>query len=113
MTRDMSDFHALAEKQLRALFPWTDADSADAGAAYADVDARFLANCSRIRNKYYANATLLSPLQSCQLARLGSKDDRRLARASLRNLHGRRNRGGRIAPDSRNKRARLRYRRRL
>ena len=68
MTRDMSDFHALAEKQLRALFPWTDADSADAGAAYADVDARFLANCSRIRNKYYANATLLSPLQSCQYA---------------------------------------------
>ena len=68
MTRDMSDFHALAERQLRALFPWTDADSADAAAAYAGVDTRFLANCSRIRNKYYADAALVSPLQSCQYA---------------------------------------------
>ena len=68
MTRDMSDFHALAEKQLRVLFPWTDADGADAAAAYADADARFLANCSRIRNKYYADAALVSPLQSCQYA---------------------------------------------
>ena len=68
MTRDMSDFHALAEKQLRVLFPWTDADGADAAAAYADVDVRFLANCSRIRNKYYADAALVSPLQSCQYA---------------------------------------------
>ena len=68
MTRDMSDFHALAERQLKALFPWTDADSADAAAAYADVDVRFLANCSRIRNKYYADAALVSPLQSCQYA---------------------------------------------
>ena len=68
MTRDMSDFHALAEKQLRVLFPWTDADGADAAAAYADVDVRFLANCSRIRNKYYADATFVSPLQSCQYA---------------------------------------------
>ena len=68
MTRDMSDFHALAEKQLEALFPWTAADSEDAAAAYADVDARFLANCSRMRNKYYADAELVSPLQSCQYA---------------------------------------------
>ena len=68
MTRDLSDFHALAERQLVALFPWSDDDRADAAAAYAAVDARFLANCSRIRNKYYADAALVSPLHSCQYA---------------------------------------------
>ena len=68
MTRDLSDFHALAERQLVALFPWSDDDRADAAAAYAAVDARFLANCSRIRNKYYAEAALVSPLHSCQYA---------------------------------------------
>ena len=68
MTRDLSDFHALAERQLAALFPWSDDDCADAAAAYAAVDARFLANCSRIRNKYYADAALVSPLHSCQYA---------------------------------------------
>lgn len=68
MTRDMSDFHALADRQLAALFPWADADRADAVACRAAVDARFLANCSRIRNKYYADAALVSPLHSCQYA---------------------------------------------
>ena len=68
MTRDMSDFHAVAEKQLRALFPWTDADSAAAAACRDEVDARFLSNCANLRNKYYADATLASPLQSCQYA---------------------------------------------
>lgn len=68
MTRDLSDFHALAERQLAALFPWSDDDCADAAAAYAVVDARFLANCSCIRNKYYTEAALVSPLHSCQYA---------------------------------------------
>ena len=68
MTRDLSDFHALAERQLAALFPWSSEDRADAASAYAAVDARFLANCSRIRNKYYAEAALVSPLHSCQYA---------------------------------------------
>ena len=68
MTRDLSDFHALAERQLVALFPWSDDDRADAAACRGEVDARFLANCSRIRNKYYADAALVSPLHSCQYA---------------------------------------------
>ncbi len=68
MTRDLSDFHAQAERQLAALFPWTAEDGAALAACRAEVDARLLANCGRIRNKYYAEPALLSPLQGCQYA---------------------------------------------
>ena len=86
MTRDLSDFHALAERQLVALFPWSAADRADAAAAYAAVDARFLANCSRIRNKYYAEAALVSPLHSCQYAMFLHFLSRALGRSQAKDM---------------------------
>ena len=86
MTRDMSDFHALAEKQLAALFPWADADRAAVAACRDAVDARFLANCANIRNKYYAEAELVSPLQSCQYAMFLYFLSRALGRQSAKDM---------------------------
>ena len=68
MMQNMLCFHAFVEKQLSALFPWTDEDRLAVERCLAEVDARFMSNCSRIRNKYYADVTLLSPLHSCQYA---------------------------------------------
>ena len=65
---NLDAFHALADRQLSALFPWTDADRAAVASARAAIDARFIAICSRLRNKYYADASLVSPLPSCQYA---------------------------------------------
>ena len=65
---NLDAFHALADRQLSALFPWTDADRAAVASARAAIDARFIAICSRLRNKYYADESLVSPLHSCQYA---------------------------------------------
>lgn len=86
MTRDLSDFHALAERQLAALFPWTDLDRDAVAACRAAVDARVLALASRLRNKYYADASRLSPLHSCQYAIFLYFVSRAVARASAKDM---------------------------
>lgn len=68
MTRDLSDFQAQAERQLSALFPWTAEDGAAMTACRSEVEARMLPNCGRLRNKYYSDPSLLSPLHGCQYA---------------------------------------------
>ncbi len=62
----MDKFYNLLYKQLENLF-FINPDELNLIDNIKDeVNDRFLYNCSKLKNKYYADLTLLSPYHSCQ-----------------------------------------------
>lgn len=64
----MDEFYSQADRQLTALFPWTDVERELLMSCRLALDERFEGCCLRIRNKYYSDVSFISPLHSCQYA---------------------------------------------